>query len=98
MQTEWSEEAVLKLAEVGTEAEKEVGEGVGGGVDGRRRCEKGREGGSRAVGGGAPVSRAEFSSCGRALSCSGHVRASPRPELKDRRGAWSGSRRESELT
>ena len=43
MQTEWSEEAVLKLAEVGTEAEKEVGEGVGGGVDGRRRCEKGRE-------------------------------------------------------
>ena len=32
MQTEWSEEAVLKLAEVGTEAEKEVGEGVGGGV------------------------------------------------------------------
>ena len=41
VQTEWSEEAVLKLAGVGTEAEKEVGEGVGGGVDGRRRCEKG---------------------------------------------------------
>ena len=53
MQTEWSEEAVSRLAGVGTEAEKEVGEGVGGGVDGRRRCEKGREVGSRAVGGGA---------------------------------------------
>jgi hypothetical protein len=88
MQTEWSEEAVLKLAGVGTEAEKEVGEGVGGGVDGRRRCEKGREVG---IGSGAgrrgrsAVSRAEFSSCGRALSCRGHVRASPRPEL---RPAW----------
>jgi hypothetical protein len=32
MQTEWSEEALLKLAGVGTEAEKAVGEGVGGGV------------------------------------------------------------------
>ena len=43
MQIEWSEEEVLKLAGVSAEAEKEVGEGVGGGVDGRRRCEKGRE-------------------------------------------------------
>ncbi len=33
MQIEWSEEELLKLAGVGTEAEKEVGEGVGGGVD-----------------------------------------------------------------
>jgi hypothetical protein len=56
MQTEWSEEAVLKLAGVGTEAEKEVGEGVGGGVDGRRRCEKGRE---VRIGSGAGRSGAE---------------------------------------
>ena len=56
MQTEWSEEAALKLAGVGTEAEKEVGEGVGGGVDGRRRCEKAREVG---IGSGAGRSGAE---------------------------------------
>ena len=43
MQIEWSEGEVLKLAGVGTEAEEEVGEGVGAGVDGRRRCERGRE-------------------------------------------------------
>jgi hypothetical protein len=43
MQIEWSEGEVLKLVGVGTDAEKEVGEGVGAGVDGRRRCEKGRE-------------------------------------------------------
>ena len=43
MQIEWSEGEVLKLAGVGTEAEKGVGEGVGAGVDGRRRCKKGRE-------------------------------------------------------
>jgi len=56
MQIEWSEEEVLKLAGVGTEAEKEVGEGVGGGVDGRRRCEKGREVG---IGSGAGRTGAE---------------------------------------
>ena len=43
MQIEWSEEEVLKLARVGTEEEKDVGEGVEAGVDGRRWCEKGRE-------------------------------------------------------
>jgi hypothetical protein len=43
MQIEWSEAEVLKLAEVGTEAEKEVRERMGPGVDGRRRCESGRE-------------------------------------------------------
>ena len=43
MQIEWSEGGVLKLAGVGTEAEKEVGEGVGAGVDSRRRWERGRE-------------------------------------------------------
>jgi hypothetical protein len=42
-QIEWSEAEVLKLAEVGTEAEKEVRERMGPGVDGRRRCESGRE-------------------------------------------------------
>jgi hypothetical protein len=56
MQIEWSEEEVLKLAGVGTEAEKEVGESVGGGVDGRRRCEKGREVG---IGSGAGRTGAE---------------------------------------
>jgi len=35
MQIEWSEGEVLKLARVGTEAEKEVGECVGAGVDSR---------------------------------------------------------------
>jgi hypothetical protein len=43
MQIEWSEGEVLKLARIGREAEKEVRERVGGGVDGRRRCESGRE-------------------------------------------------------
>jgi hypothetical protein len=43
MQIEWSEGEVLKLAGVGTEAEKEVGEGVGAGVDSRRQCKRGRE-------------------------------------------------------
>jgi hypothetical protein len=56
MQIEWSEEELLKLAGVGTEAEKEVGEGVGGGVDGGRRCEKGREVG---IGSGAGRTGAE---------------------------------------
>jgi hypothetical protein len=43
MQIEWSEADVLKLAGVSTEVEKEVREWVGAGVDGRRRCESGRE-------------------------------------------------------
>jgi hypothetical protein len=43
MQIEWSEGEVLKLAGVGTEAEKVVRERVGAGVDGRRRRESGRE-------------------------------------------------------
>ena len=43
MQIEWSEGEVLKLAGVNTEAEKEVRERVGAGVDGRRRRESGRE-------------------------------------------------------
>jgi hypothetical protein len=43
MQIEWSEAEELELAEVGTEAEKEVRERKGPGVDGRRRCESGRE-------------------------------------------------------
>jgi hypothetical protein len=34
---------VLKLAGIGTQAEKEVRERVGSGVGGRRRCESGRE-------------------------------------------------------
>jgi hypothetical protein len=56
MQIECSEEEVLKLAGVGTEAEKEVGEGVGAGVDSRRRCERGREVG---IGSGAGRTGAE---------------------------------------
>ena len=47
MQIEWSEGEVLKLAGVGMEAEKEVRERVGAGVDGERRCERGREVGIR---------------------------------------------------
>jgi hypothetical protein len=56
MQIEWSEGEGLKLAGVGTEAEKEVGEGGGAGVDSRRRCERGREVG---VGSGAGRTVAE---------------------------------------
>ena len=56
MQIEWSEGEVLKLAGVGTEAEKEVGEGVGAEVDSRRRCERGREVG---IGSGAERTVAE---------------------------------------
>jgi hypothetical protein len=56
MQIEWSEGGVLKLAGVGTEAEKEVGEGVGAGVDSRRRWERGREVG---IGSGAGRTGAE---------------------------------------
>jgi hypothetical protein len=56
MQIEWSEGEVLKLAGVGTEAEKEVGEGVGAGVDSRRRSERGHEVG---IGSGAGRTGAE---------------------------------------
>jgi hypothetical protein len=41
MQIEWSEGEVLKLAGVGTEEEEEAGEGVGAGIDGGTRCERG---------------------------------------------------------
>jgi hypothetical protein len=43
MQIEWSEGEVLKLAGVGTEEEEEVGERVGARIDGRERCDRGRE-------------------------------------------------------
>jgi hypothetical protein len=43
MQIEWSEAEVLKLAGDGTVAEEEVGEVVGTRVNGRKRCERGRE-------------------------------------------------------
>jgi hypothetical protein len=56
MQIEWSEAEVLKLAGVGTEAEKEVRGRVGARVDGRRRCESGREVG---IGSGARRTGAE---------------------------------------
>ncbi len=43
MQIEWSEAEVLKSAGVGTEAELEVVESVGGRMDGGKRCDTGRE-------------------------------------------------------
>ena len=43
MQIEWSEGEVLKLAGVDTEAEEKVRERVGARIDGRKRCERGRE-------------------------------------------------------
>src|SRR3989442_8511878 len=43
MQIEWSEEEVLKLAGVGTEAEEEVSERVGARIDGAKRWERGHE-------------------------------------------------------
>ena len=56
MQIEWSEGEVLKLAGVGTEAEEEAREGVAARIDGRRRCERGREVG---IGSGAGRTGAE---------------------------------------
>ena len=56
MQIEWSEEEVLKLAGVGTEAEEEVRERVGARIDG----EKGGEGeGEVGIGSGAGRTGAE---------------------------------------
>src|SRR3989442_12400345 len=52
MQIEWSEGEVLKLAGVDTEAEEKVRERVGARIDGRKRCERGRE-----VGMGSGVGR-----------------------------------------
>ncbi len=43
MQIEWSEGEVLKSAGVGTEAEVEVVEGVGRGIDGGKRWDRGGE-------------------------------------------------------
>jgi hypothetical protein len=43
MQIEWSGEGVLKLAGVGTEVREEVSGGVGARIDGRNRCDRGRE-------------------------------------------------------
>ena len=56
MQIEWSEGEVLKLAGVGTEAEKEVVERVGRRIDGRKRWDTGREVG---IGSGAGRTGAE---------------------------------------
>jgi hypothetical protein len=56
MQIEWGEGEVLKLAEVGTEAEGEVREGVATRIDGRKRCDRGREAG---IGSGAGRTGAE---------------------------------------
>ena len=58
MQIEWSEEEVLKLAGVGTEAEEEVRERVGARIDGGKRWERGREVG---IGSGAGRTGAERS-------------------------------------
>ena len=56
MQIEWSEEEVLKLAGVGTEAEEEVGRGCGRRIDGGKRWDRGREVG---IGSGAGRTGAE---------------------------------------
>ena len=72
MQIEWSEAEVLKSAGVGTEAEVEVVESVGRRIDGGKRWDTGREIGSGQERGGrgrSAVNRAEFASCGRAVSC-----------------------------
>ena len=72
MQIEWSKGEVLKRAGVGTEEEEGAHERVGARIDGRRRCEGGGEVGIGSGAGGrrrSAVNRAEFSSCGRAVSC-----------------------------
>jgi len=72
MQIEWSEAEVLKSAGVGTEAEVEVVESVGRRIDGGKRRDTGREVGIKSRAGRtgrSAVNRAEFSSCGEAVSC-----------------------------
>ena len=59
MQIECSEGEVLKLAGVGTEAEEEVGEGVGRRIDGGERWDRGREVGIRLGAGRTGAERGE---------------------------------------
>ncbi len=59
MQIEWSEEEVLKLAGVGTEAEVEVVESVGRRIDGGKRWDTGREVGIRSGAGRTGAERGE---------------------------------------
>jgi hypothetical protein len=65
MQIEWSEGEVLKSAGVGTEAEMEVVEGVGRGIDGGKRSDRGVKSGSCQEQGGrerSAANRAESAS------------------------------------
>ena len=62
----------LVVGGVGTEAEEGAGEGVETSIDGGKRCDRGREVGIESGAGRrgrSAVNRAEFSSCGRAVSC-----------------------------
>jgi hypothetical protein len=59
MQIECSEGEVLKLAGVGTEAEDGAREGEAEGIDGRRRCERGREVGIESGAGRTGAERGE---------------------------------------
>ena len=59
MQIEWSEEEVLKLAGVGTEAEVEVVGSVGRRIDGGKRRDRGREVGIRSGVGRTGAERGE---------------------------------------
>jgi hypothetical protein len=71
MQIEWSEGEVLKLAGVSTEAEEGAREGMGARIDIGKRCDREREWGWGQEQGGrgrGAVSRAEVSSCARAVS------------------------------
>ena len=84
IQIEWSEGEVLKSAGVDTEGEERVGEGVGTRIDGRKRWNRGGEVGSGQEQGGrgqSAVNRAEFSSCGGAVSCRSSDQAWWRTEL-----------------
>ena len=59
MEIEWSEGEVLKSAGVGTEAEVEVVESVGRGIDGGKRWDTGREVGIRSGAGRTGAERGE---------------------------------------
>jgi hypothetical protein len=79
---ECSEDEVVKLVGVGTEAEEEVRARVGARIDGGKRWERGHEvgmGSGPGRTGRSAVNRAEFASCGRAVSWRSSDSFDPRP-------------------
>jgi hypothetical protein len=95
---EWSEDEVVKLVGVGTEAEEEVRARVGARIDGGKRWERGHEvgmGSGPGRTGRSAVNRAEFASCGRAVSWRSSDSFDPRPRYGACNWGVKGSPHES---